>query len=271
MKVEVLVENTSQNDLKCEHGLSFFIEFQGQSYLLDAGSTDLFMENAKVLNTPIDEVKTCILSHGHYDHSGGFASYLSENKACKVYAMENVMGEYYSGSGGMHYIGLSKELKEQYQERFVFLKDITQIAENVYVIPHSTNGLEHIGQRTQLYVKRGEAYLPDDFSHELSLVFDTENGLVVFNSCSHGGMQNIINEVKNALPKKQIYAFLGGLHMKGGHYSEEEIKSLVAFLQEEGLQYIYTGHCTGETAMQILKQYAGDMVQVLSTGIEIII
>ena len=47
MKITVLVENTGKEPLKCEHGLSLLIEFQGNKYLLDAGTSDIFMENAK--------------------------------------------------------------------------------------------------------------------------------------------------------------------------------------------------------------------------------
>ena len=53
MKITVLVENTAMEPLGCEHGLSLFIEFQGENYLLDAGTTDLFLENAKRLDVPV--------------------------------------------------------------------------------------------------------------------------------------------------------------------------------------------------------------------------
>ena len=266
MKVTVLTENTSKNALEAEHGLSLWIEFQGKQYLLDAGSSELFLKNAKILWIPLQDADACILSHGHYDHSGGFEVYLEENVECSVYAMNNFDGEYYSASGGIHYIGVPKGLLEKYRDRFVRIHDVTKIAEHTYLVPHSTDGLEKIGEKTKLYVKKGEEMVADDFSHELSLVFDTEKGMVIFNSCSHGGMRNIINEVKKVLPNKKIYAFLGGLHMKGGNFSEEEIKELAEFLRREGVQYLYTGHCTGEAAMELLKKYAGDKVQVLYTG-----
>lgn len=273
MKIVVLVENTTKSDLKSEHGLSFFIEFQGKNYLLDAGTTELFLENARALTIPIENVNNCILSHGHYDHSGGFRRYLEENKKAFVYAMETAKEKYYSGSGELHYIGIPKEILEKQGDRFCYIKEVTKIKENVYLIPHATEELQKIGERAKLYVKKGEQYIPDDFSHELSLVFDTKKGLVIFNSCSHGGIQNIIKEVEQVFPKKQIYAFLGGLHMKGRKngeeictFSEEEIQQLVEQICEVGLQYLYTGHCTGQIAMQLLKKYAGDKVQELFTG-----
>lgn len=273
MKITVLVENSANNNLKCEHGLSFFIEFEGENYLLDAGSTDAFLENAKVLNVPISDVKTAILSHGHYDHSGGFESYLNENKDVLVFAMKDVEKEYYSGSGGMHYIGLPRKVVEQHKHRFLLIDKVTKIAEHVYLIPHNTKGLEKIGEKAKLYVKMGGEYLPDDFRHELSLVFKTTKGLILFNSCSHGGIQNIFREVQEVFPTETIYAFFGGLHMKGKAdgkefctFADEELKLLVASLVKVGLKYLYTGHCTGEIALKKLQEYGGSTVRELSTG-----
>ena len=54
--------------------------------------------------------------------------------------------------------------------------------------------------------------------------------------------------------------------MKSGDYSETEIKELVEYMKAEGVQYLYTGHCTGEEAFHILKKYGGELVQDLSTG-----
>ena len=274
MRVHVLIENTTDSKLVCEHGLSLFIEFEDKKYLLDAGTTDKFIDNAKKMGVPLSDVRKCILSHGHYDHSGGFAAFLAENETAKVYAMKQAKEEYYSGSGGIiHEIGVPKEVLANFGDRFCFIEAITKLDENVYLVPHSSKGLEQIGQRTKLYKKVNGQYEPDDFAHELSLVFDTENGLVIFNSCSHAGIKNIIEEVKTTFPRKQIYAFLGGLHMKGVKdgqeicsFSEEEVAEIAEYLKREKLSILYTGHCTGEPAIELLQKYMGDRVKRLVTG-----
>lgn len=66
-----------------------------------------------------------------------------------------------------------------------------------------------------MYVKKNGRWKPDDFSHEQSLVFDTKEGLVIFNSCSHGGADVIIREAEAAFPGKQIYGLIGGFHCSG--------------------------------------------------------
>ena len=273
MKITVLVENTGKEPLKCEHGLSLLIEFQNERYLLDAGTTDIFMDNARMLDLNIMDIKTCVLSHGHYDHSGGLGTYLKENKEAIVYAMDSADREYYSGSGEWHEIGIPKMVLEEHKKRFYYVDKVTEIAKNVYLVPHCTKGLAQIGERAKLYVKQGDTCLPDDFSHELSLVFETTKGLVIFNSCSHGGVQNIVAEVQDALPKKKIYAYIGGLHMKGKQggkeistFSQKEIESLIDYLKRCGIDYLYTGHCTGKPAFDLLQTYGGKMIQELTTG-----
>lgn len=279
MNVKVLIENTTTSDLIAEHGLSLFIEYNHKKYLLDAGQSDAFLKNAKKMNLPVTEVNCCILSHGHYDHAGGFLTLLKKNPNTKIYAMELSKNNYYSGaSGDIHEIGIPKEILTNYESAFVFINQLTQLDSDVYLIPHTTSGLEEIGKRTKLYRQCNEELLPDNFSHELSLVFDTSLGLVIFNSCSHGGIKNIIEEVRLALPEKEIYSFLGGLHMRGlcnGEefctFSEKEVQEMADYLKKVGIKKLYTGHCTGQPGIQLLKKYLGDIVDTLTTGKELLL
>lgn len=266
VKITVLIENTAAEGLKCEHGLSLLIEFQGERILLDAGTTDLFLENAAMMGISLEGIQTCVLSHGHYDHSGGFGSYLTQNQEAVVYMMKHADEEYYSKLESPHPIGIPENVLNMHRDRFVFVDKFAKLKEKVYLVPHATEGLEEIGARAELFKKVGDRLVADDFAHELSLVYDTEKGLVIFNSCSHGGVKNIVGEVQLAFPDKKLYAFIGGLHMKGDIFTEEEIREVAEYLKETGVQYLYTGHCTGEKAFTILKDQAGELVQELKAG-----
>ena len=279
MKIQILIENTTKSELVAEHGLSIFIEYNDKKILLDAGTTSAFMDNAKKMNIDISDADFCVLSHGHYDHSGGFAEYLMQNPDKKIYAMNTIVNEYYSASGGtIHPIGVPKEVYPEFKENFILLDDITKITDGIYIIPHKkNNGLEKIGERAKLYKKIDNEYKPDDFNHELSLVFDTENGLVIFNSCSHSGIINIIEEVKEYFrDSKEIAAFIGGLHMKGKsgdkeicNFTEKEIEDIVCYLEKNNVKKLYTGHCTGMVGYDMIKKYMGNKVEYIYTGKEI--
>ncbi len=275
MKITVLIENTSENELIAEHGLSLWIEQGEHKILLDTGSSEAFVENAKELGIALEDADICVLSHGHYDHSGGFGAVLQKKPEARIYAQKSAVERYYSGSGGsIHEIGIPQQVLA-HKDKFLWADGYLEICEGICLVPHNTKGLEKIGERSKLYKMVNDCLQPDDFSHEQSLVFDTEKGLVIFNSCSHGGVANIIREVKEACGDKKIYAYVGGLHMKGRvngedicTFSNEELDTLCDVILKEGIEGVYTGHCTGLPGLEKLKNRLGDRVKPLITGAE---
>ena len=271
MKITVLVENTGPSEFKIEHGLSLYIEFNDKKYLLDAGPSDSFFKNAHALSIDLDRVDKAVLSHGHYDHGDGFMVFLNQYKDKVVYGAKNIFDDYYSGSGGsVHYIGLSSKLK-QMKNRFNTISMDTKIDEKIYLILDDVSNTKEIGVQKKLYKKVDDVLQPDNFDHELSLVFDTPKGLVICNSCSHAGLESIVDNIKKRL-NKPVYAYVGGLHMKStknhietSSFTEEQIQNLCIFIKKN-IQYVLTGHCTGNVSYDLLKKYLKDRIDFLTTG-----
>lgn len=271
MRITVLVENTGPSELKIEHGLSLYIEFNDKKYLLDAGPSDSFFKNAHALSIDLGRVDKAVLSHGHYDHGDGFMVFLNQYKDKVVYGAKNIFDDYYSGSGGsVHYIGLSSKLK-QMKNRFNTISMDTKIDEKIYLILDDVSNTKEIGVQKKLYKKVDDVLQPDNFNHELSLVFDTPKGLVICNSCSHAGLESIVDNIKKRL-NKPVYAYVGGLHMKStknhietSSFTEEQIQNLCIFI-EKNIQYVLTGHCTGNVSYDLLKKYLKDRIDFLTTG-----
>ncbi len=186
--------------------------------------------------------------------------------------MKNVFEQYYSASGGvLHNIAVPMSIQQNHLHRFTLIDQMTQIDRDVYLIPHNIKHLKSINKKSQLYVKKNKQFISDNFSHELSLVFNTSKGLIIFNSCSHAGIQNIIEEVKQSLPNQKIYAFIGGLHLKGKKdqkelctFSKEEIKIICEYLIKENIQ-LYTGHCTGFIGFKMIKDIMDKKAHSLTT------
>ena len=271
MRITVLVENTGPSEFKIEHGLSLYIEFNDKKYLLDAGPSDSFFKNAHALSIDLGRVDKAVLSHGHYDHGDGFMVFLNQYKDKVVYGAKNIFDDYYSGSGGsVHYIGLSSKLK-QMKNRFNTISKDTKIDEKIYLIFDDVSNTKEIGVQKKLYKKVDDVLQPDNFNHELSLVFDTPKGLVICNSCSHAGLESIVDNIKKRL-NKPVYAYVGGLHMKStknhietSSFTEEQIQNLCIFI-EKNIQYVLTGHCTGNVSYDLLKKYLKDRIDFLTTG-----
>ncbi len=170
------------------------------------------------------------------------------------------------------YIGIPKDILNKYADRFIYVHEDYKINEGVWLISHKTDNLEGRGKKAHMYRMTKNGLKPDDFHHEQSLVFDTDDGLVILNSCSHGGIDNIVKEVKATFQGRKVLAVIGGFHLMGfmGTSSmsikAEEVKALGNRLVDLGVEHIYTCHCTGDPAYKILKKTLGDTVEYFSTG-----
>lgn len=267
MLVRVLIDNQSRNGLACEWGLAVYLEYEGRKLLLDTGTTGIFVKNAESMGVSLEDVEYGILSHAHYDHSNGMAAFFEKNQKAKFYLRKGT-GENCYGKRWIFYKydGIARGLLETYKDRFVYVEGRFEVFPGVWLLPHTTPGLEQIGKRAGLYIKKGRKWIPDSFAHEQSLVFDTKDGLVIFNSCSHGGADNIIREVSEVFPEKPICALIGGFHLYRS--TEEEVRALANRIRETGIRKVITGHCTGERAFGILKEELGEAVGGLYTGME---
>ncbi len=275
MKITVLIENSSDCELAKEHGLSLLIETSNKRILLDSGCSELFAENADKLNIDLSNVDFAVLSHGHYDHSGGFDVFFERNKNAVLYARAGADGKYYSPNGGIHEIGVPQKVLD-YTDRIEYISDNRQISEGVYLVGHNTPDLQKIGEKVKLYKGENGEIVPDDFAHEQSLIFDTPKGLIIFNSCSHGTVANIIRETKDFFGDKPIYAYVGGLHMLGKtsdgkeicSFTDFEVDELCDLIKKEKITYLCTGHCTTLDGYDKVKKRLGDTAVKLITGLQ---
>ena len=269
-KITVIVDNISSEGIQGEWGLSILVEYLGKKILLDAGSSNLFLENMKALGIDVTDIDFATLSHAHYDHANGLPAFLDHNQKARLYLRDHTAADCYGKKFIFHkYIGIPRRMLKKYADRITMVSGDYKIMDGVWLIPHKTQGLESIGKRELMYRKTKRGWMPDNFDHEQSLVIDTDKGLVILNSCSHGGAGNIVNEVRASFPDKEVYGLIGGLHLF--NKSEEEIKEVAGTIRETGIKYVCTGHCTKNRAFGILKEELGDMVDQMKVGYRIII
>lgn len=266
MRATVVVDNIENSEIKGEWGLCIYIEYNGKKILLDTGASGLFAENAGKLGLSLEEIDYAVLSHAHYDHSDGMRHFFQINQKAKFYLREGCLENCYAKKWIFtKYIGIGKGILEEHRHRLVYVSGDYPLMEGVSLIPHKTPGLSSVGSREKMYRKDGKKWKPDDFSHEQSLVFDTPEGIVIFNSCSHGGADNIIREVMESFPEKKALALVGGFHLS--NKSEDFVRKLAQGIQETGITFVYTGHCTGQKAYEILKEELGSHAVQLMTGL----
>ena len=265
MRATVLADNTAAPGLPGEWGLSIYIEENGKTILLDTGSSALFADNADRLGLSLSKVDAGVLSHWHYDHANGMETFFARNDRAKFYLRKLDGEDCYSRTLIFYkHIGIPRGILGRCGERIELIEGQRELCGGIWLLPHSSPGLEQIGRREKMYVRKGRRMTPDSFSHEQSLVYDTDRGLVIFNSCCHGGADRIIREAQQALPGRRVHALIGGFHLH--NKSEEEVRAMAGRLRETGVERIFTGHCTGERACQTLRQELGDRVKQIRTG-----
>ncbi len=269
MKTEILAitDNIPDQNLAGEWGLCLLVNYSGKKILVDAGASDLFLTNMKELGEKVGDVDFAVLSHAHYDHANGMPAFFENNSKARLYVTDATAADCYKKRYIFKkYIGIPRTMMTDYADRIEKISGPFKVMDGAFLIPHSTEGLSEIGKREKMY-RRGQAgWRPDDFSHEQSLVIDTDKGLLIINSCSHGGAKNILREVGEAFPDKKIYGYIGGLHLF--NKSEEEIVDAAGPFKKD-LEYVCTGHCTGDRAYGILKGQLGDKLSKLHVGLRI--
>lgn len=265
LTAKIIIDNIPRDPLKGEWGLAVYIEYHGRKLLLDTGASDCFLKNADSMGIDLSSVEYAALSHAHDDHSGGMDAFFQINKTAPFLLRDGTGEDCYSKKlFFQEYIGLRKGTLADYPGRIQMVSGDYEVCPGVYLIPHKTPNLDRIGKKAHMYRKVGGRWQLDDFRHEQSLVLDTARGLVIFNSCSHGGADNIIREVGFTFPGKQIYAIIGGFHLFRS--SDADVRAFAQRVLDTGILKVVTGHCTGQKAFDILKQELGDRIDQMYTG-----
>ena len=272
MRIVNLIENTpGAEGCLYEHGLSFYIETKNHKLLVDTGASDAFIHNAKVLGVDLTKVDTVILSHGHYDHSGGILSFVAMNPTAKIYMQQNAAGEYYHKDETVEkYIGIDQEIKHLPQ--VVWVDGDCKIDDELELFSNVTGRRLWPQGNMELKELMDGAFLQDEFSHEQYLVITDGDKKLLVSGCAHNGVLNILEKYRE-LYGDHPYAMISGFHMrKKSDYTDEDIAVMEETARElcDTDTVFYTGHCTGEYPFEVMKKILGEQLIYVHSGEEIV-
>lgn len=98
MRLVILTENTvNKRGLLAEHGLSVLVEAAGRRILFDTGQSGVYLHNAGRLKEDLNGLDGIVLSHGHYDHTGGLPEF-PHDQLPPVFVREKAFEEKLTGS-----------------------------------------------------------------------------------------------------------------------------------------------------------------------------
>jgi len=257
IKITILIDNNAEEGLMSEHGLALWIEAGGDHILFDTGQSEKALEhNAKTLGIDLAKTDKLVLSHGHYDHTGGLPAVLRQNQKVHVYCHPTALRARYSIRDGQ-----AKAVQMPCQS-VIALNELP--AEQLHWLRNSSllNGLVRISgpipRRTKYETAGGPFFLDpagrkeDIIEDDISLWLRTSTGIIVCLGCAHAGLINTLNYGLELNRDLRLNTIIGGFHLLEANQIRME-KSITA-LNQIGFKRIIPCHCTGEEAKTKLEQ-----------------
>lgn len=256
LSYQIIIDNDAHAPgLETEHGLSIWIDTGETQILFDTGQSAAFLKNARTLGIDLSTADHLVLSHGHYDHAGGFAALeVLLPDTTPIHAHSGIFPERYSrhGDGTMHDVGLPESARQFLRRREAYFHptpDATEIIPDVWVtgfVPRVTPFEDTGGD---FWLDR-ECTRPDPIEDDMALWVERPEGVWVFLGCAHAGTINTIKHIQSVSGREDIYAVIGGTHLRSA--SEERLKKTARFLADLSPTILQPCHCSGDRIHAVL-------------------
>ncbi len=266
----------------CPHfGLSLVITARvgatDHTLLFDAGPEGyVIRRNGEKLGVDFGKIEATVLSHGHWDHAGGFLEALDlissanggKDVPCyvnpgmfKTRALRLPDGDYLPFKEIPSPAELSSKGAQviNSEESRLLLDDTFYLSGEIPRITDYERGLPGHMQRSA----DGQSWEPDPWimDERYLATHVKDKGIVVFTACSHAGVVNVLRNAQTVFADAPLYAVMGGFHLAGKEI-EPIIADTVADIDAFGLRRIVPGHCTGWRAVSALANSFDDQTLV---------
>lgn len=270
--VTTLIDDTASENLRAEHGLSLWLEYRDKKILFDTGQSDLLLRNAKILGIDLADTDGIVISHGHYDHTGGLFAVIDIAKNANLYIHPEALGPKFTQRGNnIRNIGMTPSTKERIHaldegKRVVWTEMPTEVLPGLFItsqIPRNT----HFEDTGGAFFMSHHCKKNDKLIDDQALFFETQNGLVVLLGCAHSGVINTLDYVVKLSGQERIYGAIGGMHLLNA--SAERIEYTIEAFRRYKVQKIGLAHCTGLKAAEQFKDAFADQCFICSVGRQI--
>jgi len=232
MEIKILFDSIAKDASYCVGwGFSCLIN---DHLLFDTGAKGSYLlNNLHCMGIEVAQINAIVISHEHWDHIDGLWRILGKKTNMPVYGCPR--------------------FSETVKNKIKSLNGIIIESESFIEISHN---IFTTGELAGTYK---DAYMP-----EQSVVVKTEKGMSIITGCSHPGIITIVEKVKQQFPEENIYAVIGGFHLKDE--SPEKIDSIIKQLSILGVQKVGPAHCCGEQAVKSFHAAYNDQFFSVNVG-----
>lgn len=255
-----IVENTTPTGMGLigEHGLSFHINNNGEEILFDTGQGLALKHNMKVLGKDMSKIEKAILSHGHYDHTGGLGD-LVEQADFDLFAHPLAFVPKFASLNGINFVDIGCSFSQDFlTQKGVGLnlsKESIKVSDNIVTTGQINFVTDFEEIEPHFYtVDENNEKVKDSIPDDLGIIMDTPSGTVLILGCTHRGIINTLEHVSKLTGSKKFHTVMGGLHL--GNADEKKMDLIIDQLQKFEIENLITGHCTGSFAQVKLASAA---------------
>lgn len=255
--IKVVVDNKAAEGFVAEHGFALWIEAAGRTILFDTGNQEALLPNCEKLSLSFPSLTDLVISHGHYDHTGGVDSVVREAGDIQVYLHQAAMQPRYVNG---------EEEARPVRMPAASMQSLWSLGDDsIHWLTHPFNLAQDIGitgpiARLTDYEDPGGAFYydpwgkrPDPIEDDNALWLQSSEGLIVCVGCSHAGIVNTLKAIIEITGQSRIRTVIGGLHLINA--SAERLAHTAAALNDFDLQQLVACHCTGDESLAYLAEH----------------
>ncbi|MGE4300609.1 MAG: MBL fold metallo-hydrolase [Victivallaceae bacterium] len=262
-RITVVVDNASAPPLAKEFGLSLLVEISGDTVLFDTGAGNALPVNFEHLCPEPGRIGKVVLSHGHYDHTGGLSWAMPRLPKAELYLAPGIFKRRFSrhGEGDIHEISMPDACVRAVDSHLLKheVSEFTEIADGMFLtgpIPRISG--EDCGGD---FFFDPECRSRDAVCDEQALLL---GGGVLIQGCCHAGIINTIEYCRRMKPDIRIRTVIGGLHLL--HADGDRMAETVKYLNDSGIEKLVALHCSGDEAVEFLKRELSGSGCEVATG-----
>lgn len=256
IKLTILVDNSAASGLLAEHGFSLWVEADNKKILFDTGQGTALHHNAKSLDVDLSQTEYLILSHGHYDHTGGLPDVLPHAVNAHLYCHSAAFLPRYSITDS-----IAKPIK-MFPKAMACVDNLPENRVHWVTKPVKISPIigitGEIPRHTDYENTGGHFYFDQDgkrtdpVKDDMAFWIESEEGLIVCIGCCHAGIINTLDYIIEQSGQKKIRALIGGLHLLNA--DEERMVKTVEELKKLQIGQLVPCHCTGDKAHKVFKE-----------------